>query len=187
MYNDFTIAKSFQGCNDVLRLVTCYKGMLRRCLVPEDSNYQYYGERGIDICHRWLGRQGLVNFILDMGVPDGAQSIDRINNDMGYSPENCRWTDNSTQQRNRRDNYHVIYKGESYLLIELAEKYNLFYPSVVLRMKRGWDIERCIDTPTPKSWDDYLHRLQEKREHNNKTINRIRKTRRTRKRPVKLE
>jgi len=72
-----------------------------RCLNKKSSNYKYYGGRGITICERW--RNSFQNFWDDMGPrPNKDYSIDRINNDKGYSKENCRWTDKTEQARNQR-------------------------------------------------------------------------------------
>ncbi len=74
--------------------------MKRRCLDKDAHNYKYYGGRGIKICNRWLEFE---NFFGDMGHRPRGTSIDRINNNLGYEPSNCRWADKTTQRRNRND------------------------------------------------------------------------------------
>lgn len=84
-------------------LYATYIGMKNRCYNTKNHSYCNYGGRGITICKRWLGKRGFWNFVKDMGEkPSGEYSIDRIDNDKGYSPKNCRWATNSMQQKNKR-------------------------------------------------------------------------------------
>ena len=120
--------------------------MRDRCYNTNRSQYTDYGGRGIVVCQEWLDDfMNFYNWAIDNGYKDGL-TIDRINNDGNYEPDNCRWVDSKTQQRNRRNNRNFTYQGETHCLKEWCEILGLRYNTVVNRIhKSHWTIEQALE------------------------------------------
>lgn len=123
------------------RTYVCWCGMISRCKNKNVPNYKKYGGRGITICERWSKFE---NFLADMGECPQNMSLDRIDNNGNYDPENCRWATVVQQQRNKRNNVFVDYLGSRRLLVEIAKELNLDYKLVIARHKKGWPIDRVL-------------------------------------------
>lgn len=126
-----------------------WHGIKRRCLNTCDKRYHQYGGRGIKVCDEWL--ESFDNFA-DWALSNGYSeelTIERIDVNGDYCPENCKWITLKEQSFNKRDTKWVDYKGEHIQLIKLCEREELCYDTVHDRIyRRGWSIERAIETPS---------------------------------------
>ena len=119
----------------------------RRCYNPRSKAYSRYGGKGITVCDRWIN--SFENFLADMGEkPSRKHSIDRINNSLGYFPENCRWATQKQQCRNQSTNRYFFHEGENLTLAEWSERKNINRGTITTRIDRyGWSIEKALNTP----------------------------------------
>lgn len=125
-------------------------GMKKRCYRKSSISYSNYGGRGIYICDRW--RNSFQNFLDDMGEKPDGKSIERIDNDGPYSPENCIWADRKTQSRNRRANRVIRFKGQEMCLSDWARTLGMPMSALSRRINHlGWDTEKALTTPIKKS------------------------------------
>lgn len=118
------------------RLYGIWTDMKTRCLNKNCNRYERYGARGITICDEWINSyENFANWAKNNGYSDEL-SIDRINNDLGYSPENCRWATSYEQANNKSTNVYVEFNGEVLTLTQLARLYDL-RPSLVIKRYRN--------------------------------------------------
>lgn len=127
------------------RLYCIWCSMKERCASPNNHAYARYGGRGIKVCERW--RNSFAAFRDDMGPRPDRHSIDRIDNDGDYCPENCIWADYKTQGRNKRSNRSITHNGETKLLVEWAEESGVGIKALWRRLELGWKFEDAIGLP----------------------------------------
>lgn len=110
------------------RLDRIYRSMKNRCYNPNNKDYKNYHDRGITICNEWLSNKlAFFNWSMNNGY-DNNLTIDRIDNNLGYSPNNCRWVDKLTQTNNRRISFVLEYKPDVWLTVkQIAEIENISY------------------------------------------------------------
>jgi hypothetical protein len=123
--------------------------MIRRTTDPRRPNYRNYGGRGITVCARWSepNGQGFLNFAEDMGNGFRPElSLDRIDVDGPYSPDNCRWATDDEQRRNKRTNVRLTLYGQAKTVAEWIEVLGLTRDTITKRLKRGWSVERALTT-----------------------------------------
>lgn len=115
------------------REYTTYKSMINRCLNPNDPAYARYGGRGISICERWQRPHGFANFLKDMGPRPADMTLDRIDVNGDYCPENCRWATWKVQNRNRRNSTRITYMGKTQSLKDWSEELGIPYGTLNMR------------------------------------------------------
>jgi len=124
---------------------SAWKAMCRRCKDSNMKHFHNYGGRGIKVCRRW---ESYESFLQDMGrKPTLDHSIDRIDNDGDYCPENCRWATQKEQSRNQRSNRILTYRGKSQCVTAWAEELGMASHVLQHRVDRGWSVERALGTP----------------------------------------
>lgn len=123
-----------------------WQTMRLRCSNPANKAYPNYGGRGIRVCDRW--QDNFLAFLEDMGrKPSPQHEIDRTNNDGHYEPGNCRWVLRKENDRNRRSNHLLTYRGETKPLIAWCDELNLPAGTVSKRLQAGWSDEKALSTP----------------------------------------
>ncbi len=123
-----------------------WRSMWARCSNSRSSEYPYYGGRGIQVCSRWTL---FSTFLADMGQrPSRKHSIDRIDVNGNYCPENCRWATSKEQCRNRRNSRYIEAFGKRQTLVEWSEVSGIKETTIAERIKRGWTIEDSVTKKT---------------------------------------
>lgn len=122
-----------------------YNTMVQRCYNNNHAQYKDYGGRGIEVCNRWkenqLNAKGFWNFVADMGERPDGMTLERINNNDNYTPENCKWATRKEQQRNRRNNLYITYNGKTQCAKDWAVEMGVNYITLRRRYKTGLPLE----------------------------------------------
>jgi len=124
------------------RIYKIWAMMKQRCFNKNHKSYRHYGDRGIGVSESWMKFE---NFYLDMGDCPAGMSLDRINNEKGYSVENCRWASFETQNNNRSNSCFLEYQGQKKTISEWAHQTGIKVATLWDRIKRfGWTTERAL-------------------------------------------
>lgn len=147
-------SKKFKhGTTENKRLYVIFNHMKQRCYKVDSPRYSDYGGRGIKICAEWMDSQSGFDRFVDWALSNGYAddlTIDRIDVDGDYSPQNCAWKTRKEQNNNKRETIWVEYSGEKIQLKKLCEREGVKYDTVHNRYAvLGWDIERSLHEPTP--------------------------------------
>jgi len=129
------------------RMYNVWGGMIARCGNPNSKDYRNYGGRGIKVCDDWKDFCKFHEWAIANGYEDNL-SIDRINVNGNYEPNNCRWIPLREQNANKRNNVLVEYKGETHCLREWSKILGKPYVTLHRRIrKHGWSIDKAFETP----------------------------------------
>lgn len=130
------------------RLYKIWQRMKQRCYDANVKSYENYGRRGIAVCDEWLYNfEAFHDWAMANGYRDDL-TIDRIDVNGNYCPENCRWVSRKVQGNNKRNNHNITYKGKTQTLSQWCEELDLSYGTIWCRLYTlGWTIEKAFETP----------------------------------------
>lgn len=122
-----------------------WREMIERCYNPKGPQYSDYGGRGITVCERWFN--SLPNFMEDMGERPSGYTLERVDNNGNYCPDNCRWATRLEQANNKRDNHKVTIDGVELTIAQWARKLGVTSELIRNRLYRGWTERDAILMP----------------------------------------
>ena len=149
-HNAKTAHKIHGGTNDRLYHVWC--NIKSRCYNPNNNRYKNYGARGIEVCDEWKNSyKNFKDWALTNGyqpnAPRGKCTIERVDVNGNYCPENCMWKTIKEQENNRTDNHFVEHEGEIHTVSEWSNILGVAYNTLLNRINHGWSIERALTEP----------------------------------------
>lgn len=126
------------------RVYWIWNSMLQRCTNNNNKGYINYGGRGITVCDRWLKFE---NFHKDMGDKPKNMTLERKDNEKGYSHENCYWANRGVQNRNKRNNHNITVDGETKCITEWGRSIGLSHTTIIARINNGWPESLAVTLP----------------------------------------
>jgi len=140
------------------RAFRSWEGARTRCLLPSNKDFPKWGGRGIKFCERWLSFD---NFLQDMGPRPEATTLDRIDVNGHYKPENCKWATRSTQQRNKRTSISIMHNGRKKHINEWAADIGISPQTIASRLRKQYSLEAVLSSGKYEAVkavrEDYLH------------------------------
>lgn len=135
-------------CENDKRIYNIWKKMRDRCFLKNSKSYNAYGGRGITICNEWLGRDGFINFkswAYKNGY-DAKLTLDRIDVNGNYEPNNCRWATMREQSVNKRSCHYITYNCETKTLTEWAEQCGIPTTTLYSKLKNGISLKELLNS-----------------------------------------
>lgn len=125
---------------------TIWQMMRQRCNNPAHRSFPSYGGRGIRVCSRW--NESFPAFLADIGPrPSSAHTLERIDNDRDYSPDNCRWATPLEQGQNKRNNHHLTFQGQTLTIGEWSRRTGIAKSTLLGRLARGASADEALTRP----------------------------------------
>jgi hypothetical protein len=120
----------------------CWQNIKQRCFNSKAAHFDRYGGRGITVCERWLVFE---NFVADMGERPPGMTLERIDNDGPYSPDNCRWATRKEQSNNRFCNVRLTHNGETLTISQWSERTGIHHHTLFQRLSKNLSAEEILD------------------------------------------
>lgn len=136
------------------RLHKIWESMIARCEYEKHPYFKDYGGRGITVCAEWHDYLVFRKWALTHGYSD-TLTIDRINNEQGYNPENCKWSTMKEQQNNRRNNRRLTFNDVTKTITEWSEIVGINKTTIKERLNSGWTVESALTTPVRRRTRGY--------------------------------
>lgn len=147
--NEQTVQRLTTHGKSNTRTFRIWDNILGRCTRPRNDRYKDYGGRGITVCQQW--QDSFAQFLADMGdCPSPKHEIDRIDNNAGYSPENCHWVTRRENVMNRRNTLWVLPLGVRMTMDDCAKLFNVSRITLRLRLRAGWNLAKALMLPKQK-------------------------------------
>lgn len=128
------------------RIYTAWNNMRQRCLNESRNDFQWYGARGITICPEWDSFPAFMEWALENGYRDDL-TLDRIDTNGPYSPDNCQWATRKVQANNRRTNRMLTLGDRTQSLKQWSEELDIDNTTIWRRLHNGWSVERALTEP----------------------------------------
>ena len=125
------------------RLYNIWEGMKQRCYNPNVKAYKYYGEKNIKVCDEWLDFKNFMQWSLNNGYSDSL-TIDRIDIEKNYSPENCRWASKTIQANNTSTNIFITIDNMTDTIANWSKRTGINASTISWRIRHGWSVEDCL-------------------------------------------
>jgi len=131
-------------------LLSIWRAMHNRCYNSNQKSYPWYGGRGIVVDSRWHGKEGFDAFVRDMGDRPAGGTIERVDNDGPYCPENCTWATRLEQSKNKRNTRLITANGETKHLANWARHLGCNSAAILARIQAGMSEEEAVTKPVPE-------------------------------------